>query len=165
MISPIQMEVILDGLKETDGALESGNLTHARASLTFVRAVLHAAKTKRSLVTIHPVPGLSNENLVVPKLIELLSSRYQVTREDILGRSKIARHVTVRYLSIYFSRLLLPGVSDKGLGRVFNRRHDIIAYAVQWVQNHMSEAPFRLEVAELRAELENQFQVEIREAA
>ncbi len=81
-----------------------------------------------------------DRGLSVPEIQKSVCDYYQVSRRDLLGRSRQKKLVRARQLGLYFSRLYTQKTLLE-LGRLFQRSHATVVYALQTLERDRRTLP------------------------
>lgn len=91
--------------------------------------------------------GIAGVRHSVDEILRLLEGAFNVSREQLLSRSRRQRLVRPRQLAMYLCRRC-SDASLKEIGRAFSRDHTSVLYAIRAVEKRITEQP------QLRYELE-----------
>lgn len=106
-----------------------------------------------------PPPELS-----VPFIIRCAGTLFKVPADDsphgILGVSRLQELVTIRYVTVYTARQLLPHVTLNRLAACFHRDHTTIMYALRMASEYVILDPlFRRSVDRLKGEVKRALEI------
>jgi chromosomal replication initiator protein len=81
-------------------------------------------------------PELTSEiNLLANHIIKCAAFYFQVTESDLKGKSRLREITEARHLAIYAIKANCMGSTLIGIGKMFNRHHATILYAIDNVNN------------------------------
>ncbi|MBR4950818.1 MAG: chromosomal replication initiator protein DnaA [Clostridia bacterium] len=90
----------------------------------------------------------------IDKIFEYIARRYGVTEEELKSKKRNADITAARHCAVYIIRKS-TNLSQKDVGRMFNKDHTTIIYSVSTVEKKMQEDPaFEREINAFLAELE-----------
>ncbi len=84
---------------------------------------------------------IRNERVYTPEyIIEKIASYYNITTEEIAGKSKIKNTALARQISMYLMRKL-TSLTLEEIGAVLNRDHSTVLHAIRRIEDNISNSP------------------------
>ena len=99
----------------------------------------------------------SEKKISISDIMARISDKYDVTVDDLKSKSRHSKIVQPRFVSMYLSRRLIPGITTTEIGKEFgDRDHSTVVNAVNNVEDNMKADPvFREQIEDLISEMKN----------
>ena len=99
----------------------------------------------------------SEKKINISDIMARISERYNVSMEDLKSKSRHSKIVQPRFVAMYLSRRLIPGITTTEIGKEFgDRDHSTVVNAVNKIEEDMKVDPvFSDQIEDMITEMKN----------
>ena len=99
----------------------------------------------------------TEKKISVAEILSRISGKFDVSVDDIVSKSRHSKIVQPRFIAMYLSRRLIPGITTTEIGKEFgDRDHSTVVNAINKIQDDMNSDPvFKDQIEEMIAEMKN----------
>ena len=97
--------------------------------------------------------GAEPVNITVDKIFAAVEKKYNVTKADLVGKSRVKEVAQARHVAIYLIRSIIE-MSQPNIGKLFNRDHTTVISSIDVVEKKCASSPaFEIEINDLMKEI------------
>jgi chromosomal replication initiator protein len=97
--------------------------------------------------------GAEPTSVTVDKIFAAIEKKYDVTRQELTGNSRVKNVAQARHVAIYLIKTITD-ISYPSIGRIFNRNHATVISSVEVIKKKISTSPaVEIEISELIKEI------------
>ena len=97
--------------------------------------------------------GAEPVNVTVDKIFAAIEKKYDVTKNELVGKSRVKNVAQARHIAIYLVRTITE-MSLPNIGKLFNRDHSTIISSIDTIEKKISSSPaIEIEINELIKEI------------
>ncbi|HRZ25589.1 MAG TPA: chromosomal replication initiator protein DnaA [Spirochaetota bacterium] len=99
----------------------------------------------------------TEKKISVAEILSRISGKFDVSVDDIVSKSRHSKIVQPRFIAMYLSRRLIPGITTTEIGKDFgDRDHSTVVNAINKIENDMNSDPvFKEQIEEMITEMKN----------
>ena len=99
----------------------------------------------------------TEKKISVAEILSRISGKFDVSVDDIVSKSRHSKIVQPRFIAMYLSRRLIPGITTTEIGKEFgDRDHSTVVNAINKIQDDMNSDPvFKDQIEEMITEMKN----------
>jgi len=99
----------------------------------------------------------SDKKINITDIMSRISEKYDVPVDDIISKSRHSKIVQPRFMAMYLSRRLIPGITTTEIGKEFgDRDHSTVVNAINKIEEDMVKDPlFREQIEDMITEMKN----------
>ena len=99
----------------------------------------------------------SEKKITIGDITLRMSEKFEVSVDDIISKSRHSKIVQPRFIAMYLSRRLIPGITTTEIGKDFgDRDHSTVVNAINKIESDMASDPnFREQIEDMITEMKN----------
>lgn len=99
--------------------------------------------------------GAEPINVTIDKIFAAIEKKYDISRSELTGRSRVKNIAQARHIAIYLIRTIAD-MSQPSIGKMFNRDHSTVKSSIDMIEKKISSSPaFEIEIKDLIKEIKD----------